>query len=79
MKNIPAEPIKKSMVHIHYTFPTRVRHDPDNYSGKLILDPLVQFGIIADDSFNNIELVLSAGYEKGVKETIVTITEVVCS
>ena len=76
MKDIPNAPIQKSIVHINYTFPTRVRHDPDNFSGKLILDPLVQFGIIADDSFNNIDLVLTAEYKKKVKETKITITEV---
>ena len=75
IKSIPKEPIIKSKVHIHYTFPTRTRRDPDNSSGKLILDPLVQFGIIADDSFNNIDLVLTAGYKKGIKETRITITE----
>jgi len=61
MKHIPKKPFKKSRVHIHYTFPTRTRRDPDNFSGKLILDPLVQFGIIKDDSFICIDLVLTAG------------------
>lgn len=76
MMVIPERPIKKAKVHIHYTFPTRTRRDPDNYSGKMILDPLVSFGIIQDDSFNNIDLILSAGYEKGIKETKIEITEV---
>lgn len=75
MVMIPEKPMKKAKVHIHYTFPTRTRRDPDNYSGKMILDPLVQFGVIQDDSFNNVELILSAGYEKGVKKTIVEIVE----
>lgn len=71
---IPKEPMKKAKVHIHYTFPTRARRDPDNYSGKMILDPLVEFGVIQDDSFNNIELILSAGYEKGIKRTEIEVT-----
>lgn len=74
MVMIPKEPMKKAKVHIHYTFPTRGRRDPDNYSGKMILDPLVTYGIIADDSFNNIELILTAEYQKGVKETRVEVT-----
>ena len=71
--SIPNEPIEKAKIHIHYTFPTRTRRDPDNYSGKMILDPLVSMGIIKDDSFNNIELILSAEYEKGIKKTTITI------
>lgn len=70
---MPKVPITKARVHIHYTFPTRGRRDPDNYSGKMILDPLVTYGIIADDSFNNIELILTAEYQKGVKETRVEV------
>jgi len=40
------------------------------------MDPLVQYGIIQDDNFNVVELVLSAGYEKGVKQTVVSVKEV---
>ena len=73
VNSLPKEPIEEAKIHIHYTFPTRTRRDPDNYSGKMILDPLVSMGIIKDDSFNNIELILSAEYEKGIKKTTVTI------
>jgi len=76
MKDIPKKPIEKAKVHINYIFPTRTRRDPDNFSGKLILDPLVQYGIIVDDNFSCIELSLSAKYEKGVKQTTVTVTEI---
>jgi len=76
IKKMPKEPYRKAVVHIHYTFPNRTRRDPDNYSGKLIMDPLVQYGIIQDDNFNVVELVLSAGYEKGVKQTVVSVKEV---
>ena len=40
------------------------RHDPDNYSGKFILDGLREAGIIEDDSFSNIELQLCGSYDK---------------
>lgn len=38
----------------------RRRRDPDNYSGKFLLDGLTKAGIIVDDSFNHITLRLEA-------------------
>jgi len=73
LKDIPPEPFKKAEVHIHYIFPTRTRRDPDNYSGKMLLDPLVTYGVIADDSFQKIQLALSAEYKKGVKCTQISV------
>lgn len=61
---VPPVPIEKARVHLIYYFPTKVRHDPDNYSGKFILDGLTRAGIIKDDSFDCIELVLTGGYDK---------------
>lgn len=58
------QPIEKATVTITYFFPTRVRHDPDNYSGKMILDGLTAAGIIKDDSFDCVELVLKGEYDK---------------
>lgn len=52
------KPMEKAVVHITYYFPDRRRRDPDNYAGKMLLDPLVQLGIIKDDSFGHIRLVL---------------------
>ena len=51
-------PVKKAEVKIIYYFATKHRRDPDNYSGKFILDGLVNAGILEDDSFGNVELVL---------------------
>ena len=51
------------------------RRDPDNYSGKMLLDPLTKLGIIRDDNFGAIRLELSAESEKGKRETKITITE----
>lgn len=73
MAEMPKEPYKRSEIHIHYIFPTRTRHDPDNYAGKLLLDPLTANGIIADDNFNAIRLVLTAEYKKGVKCTQISV------
>ncbi len=72
----PKTPIKKSVVRIKYYFKTRVRHDPDNYSGKMILDGLVKAGIIEDDSFGNITLELSGGYDKENPRTEIEIVEI---
>lgn len=66
---IPKEPYRKARVHIHYTFPDRRRRDPDNYAGKMILDPLVKYGVITDDSFKVVKLELSAEVIPKVKRT----------
>ena len=36
-------------------FPTKRRHDPDNYSQKFFLDGLVESGMIIDDDCNHIK------------------------
>lgn len=56
-------------------FPTRGRRDPDNYSGKFILDGLVQAGIIKDDSFECINLRLKASYDKDNPRTEIEVEE----
>lgn len=56
----PTYPLKRAIVTLHYFFPDRRRRDPDNYSGKFILDGLVKAGIIIDDSFDVIDLLLQA-------------------
>lgn len=60
----PPAPLKGVTVTLKYYFPDSRRRDPDNYSGKMILDGLVKAGVIADDSFANIDLILSAGTDK---------------
>ena len=66
-KDRPAKPMEKADVEILYYFPTRSRHDADNYSGKFILDGLVKAGILQDDSFAVIDLVLKADIDPGKK------------
>ena len=73
IKKKPAKPYVKATVELLYFFKTRVRHDPDNYSGKFILDALVSEGILKDDSFNNITLILKADYDKENPRTDITI------
>ena len=72
----PQKPIEKAVVSIRYYFPTRGRRDPDNYSGKMLLDPLVREGVLIDDSFKAVTLVLSAGYDKKNPRTEIEIREV---
>ena len=54
-------PFDKAVVKLTYHFRDRIRRDPDNYSGKFILDALVKEGIIKDDSFNCVTLILEQG------------------
>jgi Holliday junction resolvase RusA-like endonuclease len=54
---------KRSKVKINYYFSDNIRRDPDNYSGKFIMDGLKKAGIIADDSFKNVTLELSGSVD----------------
>ena len=65
LKNKPYKPLKQCKLTLFYYFKDKTRRDPDNYSGKFILDGLVRAGIIFDDSFFNINLVLKASTDKG--------------
>ena len=65
----------KQLVEITYYGPDKRRRDPDNYAGKLILDGLTARGVIEDDSFNNIELILRGGYDKNNPRTEIEIME----
>lgn len=76
IKNKPVKPFEKAVVKITYYFANKIRRDPDNYSGKMLLDPLVREGILQDDSFNNITLVLSAEYDKNNPRTVMEVEEI---
>lgn len=69
----PPAPIEKAVVHILYFFKDKRRRDPDNFSGKMLLDPLVREGLLADDSFANVQLVLAAEVDKVHPRTEITI------
>ena len=72
----PKVPIPKAVVTLTYYFGSRRRHDPDNYAGKMILDGLTGAGIIADDSFENIDLQIRGRYDKSNPRTEITVEEV---
>lgn len=61
----PPKPLERAVVTLEYHFPDKRRRDPDNYSGKMILDGLTAAGIIKDDSFQCIDLHLAAINDKG--------------
>jgi len=69
------ETLKRAIVTVTYFFPTRARHDPDNYAGKLIMDGLTAAGAIADDSFDCIELRLRGDYDKANPRTEIEIAD----
>lgn len=71
----PCEPYERAAVHIMYYFKDGRRRDPDNYSGKMILDPLVREGVLKDDNFSAIELRLSGSVDKDSPRTEIEVKE----
>ncbi|MEG2842959.1 MAG: hypothetical protein RR900_05695, partial [Ruthenibacterium sp.] len=69
-------PAEFALVRIDYFFKTRVRHDADNYCGKLILDGLTAACVIKDDDFEHIALSLHGHYDKENPRTEITVTPV---
>jgi len=57
-------PLQEATVIMHYHFATRNRRDPDNYSGKMILDALKNNGFISDDSFKEIDIFPMADFKQ---------------
>lgn len=75
-KDRPAAPYQMASVEIMYFFPTRTRHDADNYCGKFLLDGLTKAGVIVDDDLAHIRLHIGGGWDKKNPRTVITITEV---
>lgn len=72
----PDKPLKDVLVVLTYYFATKHRRDPDNYSGKFILDGLVKSKVIEDDSFSCIDLKIEGKYDKENPRTEIEILEV---
>ena len=70
----PRNPLPRARVVLTYYFPDRRRRDPDNFSGKMLLDGLKSAGIIEDDSFNHIELILRCGLDKANPHVEIEVT-----
>ena len=78
LKEIPPRPYEKAEVEITYYFKDKRRRDPDNYSGKFLLDPLVRLRVLKDDNFGVIDnLKLRAGYDKDNPRTEIVVREVI--
>ena len=77
MNKRPRQPLKSAIVILTYHFPTKGRRDPDNNAGKFILDGLRLGGVLADDSFDCITLLLRKGEvsKKPTTEILVLSTE----
>lgn len=71
----PDKPLKDVIVVLTYYFKTKHRRDPDNYSGKFILDGLVKSKVIEDDSFDCINLQIKGKYDKDNPRTEIEILE----
>ena len=68
--------IKKCELEIVYYFKDRRRHDPSNYD-KMLLDGLVEAGIIEDDNYGVIQKFTTIGkYDKENPRTEIFIKEV---
>lgn len=76
-KPLPPVPINRSILTLVYYFPNHIRRDPDNFSGKMILDGFVKAGVIVDDSFSHIELRLKAAYSKNNPHTEIYVKEII--
>lgn len=65
--------IIKADLEVEFTFPTKIRHDLDNYSIKEIVDGFTESGLIVDDSYHHIQSIkTTARYEKGVSKMVFT-------
>lgn len=72
----PKNPLARATVNITYYFKDKRRRDPDNYSGKMLLDPLVKEGILKDDSFDVVTLVLDGRVDKHNPRTEIEIRSI---
>lgn len=69
----PKRPVEQAVVQITYYFRDSRRRDPDNYAGKFLCDGLVKAGVLQDDSFKNIELVLRGRVDRKNPRVEITI------
>lgn len=71
----PPKPYEHADVLITYYFPTRARHDADNYCGKFLLDGLTKAGVIIDDDMKHITLTIRGEYDQANPRTEIQVTE----
>lgn len=71
----PEKPIRKARITLTYYFRDHKERDPDNFSGKFLMDGLTKAGIIEDDNFNVVTdyRLLKGGVDKHDPHTVITI------
>ena len=74
-KNRPEAPFDRAKVEILYYFKDKRRHDPDNYSGKFLLDGLREAKVISDDCFGKVTLHLDGAVDREQPRTVITVYE----
>lgn len=72
---VPPRPYQRAKVTITYYFPTRARHDADNYAGKYLLDGLTIAGVIVDDDLKHISTTIRGEYDKDNPRTEIEVEE----
>lgn len=68
-QNMPKKPFEHALVRIDYYFANAIRHDPDNYCGKVLMDGLTRAGVIQDDDFAHITLSLHGHVDRANPRT----------
>lgn len=72
--NLQNKNIDKAIVTFTYYFPTKHRHDADNYTPKNIMDGFTESKLLTDDDFNHIEMLcIKGGYDKSNPRTEINI------
>ena len=65
--------ISSADLEVQLTFPTKIRHDLDNFTIKEVADGFTEVGLIVDDSYEYIRSIkTTAKYEKGVTKMVFT-------
>lgn len=64
-------PLREATVVTVYHFKNKIRRDPDNYSGKMIHDALVETGFLVDDSFKQVDPFPLAEFGCGQQRTVI--------
>ncbi len=68
--NLQDKKINRATITFTYYFPTKHRHDADNYTPKNLMDGFTESGLLIDDDFNHIEMLcIKGGYDKNNPRT----------
>lgn len=74
--NLQNRKIDNAEIIFIYYFPTKHRHDADNYTPKFAMDGLTESGLLIDDDFEHIKtLTICGGYDKENPRTEIHIRE----